>query len=240
MGHSPPPHSRYNSRGERLELVGQIASELAHSLNNSLNSMQLRLSLLRDETQGSELTNQVDNLSRIVADTASKISILQEFIARGVTQVETVDLRAVLETAARLLREEYASTRDEVRLMLEVPSTLPGVRGNHHDLVSLFVVLFHYLLDSYPAGHPTLVLAAKLGEQRVTVELRQHSSEPHTPSAKRAFDPFAAMAESPLAVSIIAMQGRIKQYGGSLAFADNIGKPPALMVELACQTALSK
>ncbi len=237
MGPSPPLHLRYNTRKERLELVGQVASELAHSLNNSLNSMQLRLSLLREETQTPELTNQVDNLSRIVSETASKIGILQEFIARGITPVEPVDLCPVLEAAAGTIRDAYSSTRDDIPVRLELPSRLPAVRGVHHDLIALFLVLFYYLVSSDPAGQPALMVMAKPGPERVTIELVQRSTSSRAAVLKRAFDPFAALAESPLAVSLIAMQSRIKQYGGSISFTERSDGYPGLLVDLVCASA---
>lgn len=235
MGHSPPQHARYASRKERLELVGQIANELAHSLNNSLNAMQLRLSLLREETQNPELTNHVDNLSRIVSDTAARIGVLQEFIARGITPVERVNMREVLELAAELIHQANTTT-DETRVMLELPSDLPEVRGTRSDLVSMFVVLIRYLLESHPLGQSGIMITGKQNGERVLIELIRRSPEPRNSMSKRVFDPFAALAESPLAVSLLAMQNLLKQFGGSISIADRQNQRSALMVELACAT----
>ncbi len=236
MRHSPPQDTRYISRKERLALVGQIANELAHSLNNSLNAMQLRLSLLREEMHNPELTNHVDNLSRIVSDTAARIGVLQEFIARGITPVEGVNVREVLEAAAELIHQTNTRTTDETRVMLKLPSDLPEVRGARSDLVSMFVVLIRYLLESHPSSQSGIMIIGKQNGERVIIELIQHSPEPLTSTSKRVFDPFAALADSPLAVSLLAMQNLLKQFGGSVSIADRQDHRSALTVELACAT----
>jgi hypothetical protein len=139
----------------------------------------------------------------------------------------------VLELAAELIHQANTIT-DETRVMLELPSDLPEVRGTRSDLVSMFVVLIRYLLESHPRGQSGIMIIGKKNGERVLIELIRRSPEPRNSMSKQVFDPFAALAESPLAVSLLAMQNLLKQFGGSISIADRQDQRSALMIELAC------
>jgi PAS domain S-box-containing protein len=68
---------------ERLTAVGELASGIAHDLNNSLNAMRLNVELLRAEQKmPADYGNRLDLLSCIVTDANSTIGRLQDFARR--------------------------------------------------------------------------------------------------------------------------------------------------------------
>jgi PAS domain S-box-containing protein len=100
---------------ERLKAVGELASGIAHDLNNSLNALRLRVELLsNDSTLLSSHNDALQLISRIVRDAASTIGRLQDFARRGQPRpVENVDLNAIIGQSVEIAK----STLEERNLL---------------------------------------------------------------------------------------------------------------------------
>ncbi|HTP29473.1 MAG TPA: response regulator [Anaeromyxobacteraceae bacterium] len=68
----------------RRQGLGQLASAVAHEMNNALHAMALRLGLLRDRVQGNEGLADVSALSRMLLETAERVSRLEQETGRAV------------------------------------------------------------------------------------------------------------------------------------------------------------
>jgi PAS domain S-box-containing protein len=76
-------HNREAKIEEHLGALDELASSIAHDLNNSLNALRLNIELLRvEEKVQDDRGNRLDLLSRIVTDAHSKIGRLQDFARR--------------------------------------------------------------------------------------------------------------------------------------------------------------
>src|SRR5262249_26269780 len=62
---------------ERLRSIGEVASGIAHDLNNTLNAMALRLELIKADSSCVAQSDNVDAIGRIVRDCAARIGRLQ-------------------------------------------------------------------------------------------------------------------------------------------------------------------
>src|SRR5258708_6051075 len=83
-------------RQERMRAIGELASGVAHDLNNTLHAMSLRLSLIEQSpvcraAQGENISA----LSRIISDAALVVGRLQDFARqRQERPLESVDVAA--------------------------------------------------------------------------------------------------------------------------------------------------
>lgn len=141
-------HTRLLHRS-RAQAMGELASGAAHALNNQLNTMHLRLRLLR-ENPGPE---QVEGLERAVNDTAKLVAWLQQFSSqRPAGPVESVDLDALVREAIALVRPEARRTGEGGIRLAVTAGTPPRIRGNPSELREVLVSLLLYVRDQLAAG----------------------------------------------------------------------------------------
>src|SRR5712692_8348612 len=68
-------------RSERLRSIGELASGIAHDINNSLNAMLLGIELLRAEKgQHANQSRRVERLRRVMKDAAARVTRLQDVV----------------------------------------------------------------------------------------------------------------------------------------------------------------
>jgi PAS domain S-box-containing protein len=91
---------------ERLKAVGELASGMAHDLNNSLNVLRLRMELLSNDQ--SLLERHGDSLQlihRVVQDASSTIGRLQDFARRRHDRpIESVDLNSIIDASVEIAK----------------------------------------------------------------------------------------------------------------------------------------
>lgn len=133
----------------RAQAMGELASGAAHALNNLLNSMHLRLRLLREKA-GPE---QTEALGRSVNDIAALVARLQQFAGqRPAGPAQACSLDAAIREALALVRPEGLRTGEgllHLRVDLRAP---PPARANPSELREVLVSLLLEARDALAAG----------------------------------------------------------------------------------------
>ena len=151
----------------RVSMMGQLASGLAHEINQPL------ASILRN-AEAAELFLQhpspdLDEIRAILSDIRSDderaghvIDRMRGLLKRQTLDTERLDVGALVGDVAALVRVD-AATR-QVKLDVDVPADLPHVRG---DRVQIQQVLLNLILNGMDALHGT-----RLEDRRVDVTAR--------------------------------------------------------------------
>ena len=79
---------------ERLRVVGELASGVAHEINNVLHAMALRLAALRGRVEDPEGEAGLGALTRMVSEAAARVSRLQDVAGRSRSTAAPPDQRA--------------------------------------------------------------------------------------------------------------------------------------------------
>jgi GAF domain-containing protein/anti-sigma regulatory factor (Ser/Thr protein kinase) len=173
-------------RIEKMRLLGELASEVAHDFNNALTSVlgnsQL---LLLDETD----PLRVETLSAIEAaarDSAAMIKRLQEF---GRTQqepyTEVVDVNGIVRDAVTMTQTLW---REPMRANIRLEATLP-VRGSVTELRRVLMNLIVNALDAMPDGGVLAIITEDVDDAvRISVSDTGVGMTPEITA--RVFDPF--------------------------------------------------
>lgn len=202
-------------RLEKMRLLGELASEVAHDFNNALTSVlgnsQL---LLLDETD----PLRVETLSAIEAaarDSAAMIKRLQEF---GRTQqepyTEIVDINSIVRDAVTMTQTRWRElTRSNIRL----EATLP-IRGSVTELRRVLMNLIVNAIDAMPDGGTLAIITENLSDAvRISVI---DTGMGMTPEVKaRVFDPFFTTKAAGLGTGLgLAICHQIVvRHGGTIA-----------------------
>jgi two-component system NtrC family sensor kinase len=114
------------ARGEKLASVGQLASGIAHELNNPLTGVLTFSSLLRQKMpDGSQDAEDIDLVIRETKRCAGIIKRLLDFARDKPPEKKFSDLNRVIEDTVRIV-EQQARVRD-IEIALDLDRTLPPI-----------------------------------------------------------------------------------------------------------------
>jgi signal transduction histidine kinase/ActR/RegA family two-component response regulator len=143
-------------RLDRLQTIGEVASGVAHDLNNALNVMRLRLALLGREGIDERLRRgHLDAFARIVDDAAVRVARMHELSGKRGDDFESVDLAQVIAEAVGLARTdlEHSEAADGRRFHLVARTGESSkVIANSAELRHVFVNLLLNARDAMPEG----------------------------------------------------------------------------------------
>jgi PAS domain S-box-containing protein len=176
-------------RADRLALVGQLASGLAHEIGTPLNVIAGNAELLRQELLAQGLP--APELETIVAQ-ADRISRLMERLlafARAKAQPQApLALSTVLAPALHLLEPRFR--REAITVLVDVPADLPDVLGVADQLEQVFLNVLVNAWHAMPAGGTVTIRAGTTAAGQVQVTVQDTGSGIAPEALTRAFEPF--------------------------------------------------
>jgi signal transduction histidine kinase/CheY-like chemotaxis protein len=206
---------------ERLRAIGELASGVAHDLNNTLHAMSLRLSLVEQSAAcQAEQGDNIRALSRIITDAALVVGRLQDFARqRHDRPLESVDVRAVVAEAIDIVRtgiEGQSSLEGTpIRIQTELPD-LPPVPGLASDLRHVVVNLLLNARDAMPRGGMIRMVADQQGKRVVLKVLDDGNGIPGEDLAK-IFDPFfTTKGKRGTGLGLSMARGVLARLGGDI------------------------
>ncbi len=182
-------------RQERIRLVGQVASGIAHDLNNALNIMRLRLAVLSlDKNLASKHSAQLDVIERAIGDAAQTVARVRDLgVKRAHHRGESANLFDVIVQAIDLARTSIAGTPaldgTDIQIESNLPSSLPYVDANESELRQVFLNLILNANDAIN-GKGIISIDAIAGQDSVTVTVADDGSGIPEEHLARIFDPF--------------------------------------------------
>ena len=178
----------------RLRALGELASGMAHDLNNTLGALSLRVEMLANDpnsrrTQGAN----IDAIQRICTDAAARVRRLQDFGRRRHDHpLEIIDIAQVAREAIELARPEIdrSAQLDGIPLTIECDvGDLPAVRGDATDLRHVFINLLLNARDAMPRGGRIEIHARRKGH-RIHIDVADEGTGIPEAQLSRIFDPF--------------------------------------------------
>jgi two-component system NtrC family sensor kinase len=159
---------------EKKHAVANLVRGVSHDVNNALGSVlplvqQILADIRADRLQTSVLA---DDLSQIEESlqTCRRIFGGMLSLARGVSQGTThANVRRALDSTLAILRDSIE--RQKIRLVLELPESLPTIRASQGDLEQLFLNLATNARDAMPEGGALSVCARRV-EDLLEVTIR--------------------------------------------------------------------
>jgi PAS domain S-box-containing protein len=177
---------------ERLRILGQMASGVAHDLNNTLAHVLGNLQLLLDSVQQPAQRVLLERVQQAALDGAETVRRLHTFARTRETPAERVDLSAIVVEVAELTRPSWQAATQQsgvpVDLVVDV-APVPPVLGNAAEIREVLVNLVQNALDALPQGGSVRMRTeAHEGEVIVTVADTGTGMPPRV--RHRIFDPF--------------------------------------------------
>jgi PAS domain S-box-containing protein len=212
---------------ERLKAVGELASGIAHDLNNSLNALRLRIELLfADPSLLTPHRESLQLISRIVRDAAGTIGRLQDFARRRHDRAaESVNLNVIIgqsvDVAKSTLEEKNFLLGKSIRIEVDVPA-LPLVLGEAVELRQVFLNLLLNAQDAMPAGGAIRITGCREGEA-IVIRVEDEGQGIPPEYLNRIFDPFfSTKGERGTGLGLSIAYAAMARIGGTISAANRL------------------
>jgi signal transduction histidine kinase len=223
-------------QAEKLAAIGQLASGVAHELNNPLSGI---IGLAQVMLEGDGLTGQQkEDLETIHAQSQRCRYIIQNLLAfsrRNKSDREPVDVGVLLNATLRLV--QYDFTTSGIKMLVDIKEAMTPVSGNASQLEQVFLNLITNARQSMEdSGGGTLKVNAHQSGGMILVSVSDTGPGIAPDIISRIFDPFFTTKPvgkgTGLGLSI--SHGIVEQHGGGLSVKSEPGQGATFTVELPC------
>jgi PAS domain S-box-containing protein len=221
------------ARSQQLRVLGEMASGIAHDLNQSLALISGYGELARDALSApapaiAEIQNMLDVAVRAAQDGARTLRQLLAFARAHETEpVETVDLAALLREVAELTAPRWRTASETGHgICLEVDAPGDGellVQGSRSALREALTNLIFNAVDALGDGG-TIRLRAAPAADRILVEVSDTGPGIPPELQARIFEPFfTTKGEHGTGLGLAQVSGVVARHGGELSLESTPG-----------------
>lgn len=206
---------------ERNRSMGELASALAHELNQPLSAVTNYVNACRQEltNYGLEIPREVDRLmDSAVSESlraANLVRRLRNFIDLGQISPELIDLHAVIRQGVDLAL--FATPEDQCEVKFEFE---PGLKKFLADPVQIGQVILNLVRNSLTAMHGaerrTLSIATSYGDQMVRVSTKDTGSGISAKVLPTLFEPFHNSTTSGMGIGLSLCRSIVEAHGGKI------------------------
>ena len=222
---------------ERLRALGQMASGIAHDINNAVSPVALYTDiLLETEPNLSEQTRRyLETTQRAIEDVAHTVSRMREFYRQQEPQsiLARVDLSALGNQVLDLTRARWSDMPQErgvmIQLNIELPDGLSPVAGVESEIREALTNLVFNAVDAMPDGG-TLTLRTRAittpGKTKyVAVEVSDSGIGMNEETRRRCLEPFfTTKGERGTGLGLAMVYGIVQRHHGEIEIDSAPGK----------------
>jgi PAS domain S-box-containing protein len=219
---------------ERLRALGQIASGIAHDINNALSPAALYTQSMLNHDAGLSARSR-ENLAviqRAIDDVSRTVQRMRAFyLPRGLElTLAPVDLNEVLMHVIDLTRARWSNMAQERGIVVQVESDLapdlPRILGAENEVRDALTNLLLNAVDALPEGG-TITLSTRLDprDNDVIVEVRDNGVGMSETTRSRCLEPFfTTKGERGTGLGLPMVFGMVQRHGGELEIDSALGR----------------
>ena len=215
---------------ERLRALGQMASGIAHDINNALSPVSLYTdSLLETEPMSRRARGYLETIRRAIEDVSHTLARMREFYRQREPQLQLtpVDMNTLVQEVLDLTRVRWSDMRLRegitIRPQVELAPALPVIMGIGSELREALTNLVFNAVDAMPEGG-TLTLRTRLidaGEAAeyasVVIEVVDTGAGMDEDTRRRCLEPFfTTKGERGTGLGLAMVFGTVKRHGAAL------------------------
>lgn len=227
-------------RSERLRVIGEVSSGVAHEFNNLLTAILARVQLMGLACDDREQQSHLALIEKATLDAAGVVKRLQSFSRQQRTRdFVLVSVGELCQDAVEFLRPLWGTRRRHGRPSIHVRVSAPPrllVKGSPTELREILTNLVKNALEAMTEQGGVIQVSARMDAGRVEVAV--HDDGPGIPPdvLPHVFDPFfTTKGEGGTGLGLCLSQRIAEQHGGELTIrsAPGLGTTAVLRLPLA-------
>lgn len=224
---------RRRERSERLALIGQLASGVAHEVKNPLSIALLQLDFLSRESSAKD---RVESVQRALDRVAQILGDLKDF-SRALpadAQLEAVTAEDVIRETLRLADVRLKGL---ARVETNMGSPLPKVRAQPRQLSQVLLNLLINAADAIESERQKddafIRIAAKAHDGKVRISVEDNGPGIPEHVRERLFEPFfTTKADKGTGLGLALSREYVERFGGNIAAEERPGGGARFVIDL--------
>lgn len=217
----------------RLATLGSFAAAIAHDIRTPLTSVQLNVQMLARKSLLTEKDREsfdiaLDELRRL----DQHVSELLDFAKPLQLQTTAVDLRQVIDEAARRLQPLLAERR--LTLEPEHAPTLPLVTADPQRLRQVLMNLIDNAADASPPHGAIRIRTRRANDGRVALDVHDHGKGIAPEHLPNIFEPFFTTRADGTGLGLAIVQKVVRAHAGEIEVRSRAGEGTTFTVWLPC------
>ena len=234
---------------ERLRALGQMASGIAHDINNAISPVSLYTeSLLEREPNLSERArNYLTTIQRAIDDVARTVARMREFYREREAQLtlERVNVNRAVQQVVELTRPRWGDLPQQrgamVDLRAELAEPLPDIMGAEHEIRDALTNLIFNAVDAMPNGGTltlrTMSTQDSAGTGWVYIEVSDTGIGMDEDTRRRCLEPFyTTKGERGTGLGLAMVYGMVQRHSADLEIESVVGRGSTLRLKFPAHT----
>ena len=225
---------------ERLRALGQMASGIAHDINNAISPISLYTeSLLEREPGLSERTRScLTTIQTAIEDVAETVARMREFYRPREPEISLskVELNRLVEQVIELTRARWSDVPLQKGIMIRLESTLaddlPAIMGSEGEIRDALTNLIFNAVDAMPEGgtlkvrtRHRLAQPAEDIDAQVSVEVTDTGIGMSEETRRRCLEPFyTTKGERGTGLGLAMVYGMVQRHSAELEIDSAVGE----------------
>ncbi|MEJ0041768.1 MAG: ATP-binding protein [Rhizomicrobium sp.] len=213
---------------ERLSALGQMASGIAHDINNAISPLLLHTNALIEsgEAMSPRVRGYLDMVKRVTNDVAATVARMREFYRERepAAALEPVDLNEMAEQVIELTRARWSDTAQARGAFLTLHTALapglPPCAGIASEIREALVNLIFNAVDAMPEGGSITIATRSLGGDgpaRIVLEVSDSGVGMDEATRAKCLEPFfTTKGERGTGLGLAMVYGMVQRHGGRL------------------------
>jgi PAS domain S-box-containing protein len=236
---------------ERLRALGQMASGIAHDINNAISPVALYTEALleREPSLSPRGRSQLEVIQRAVDDIAQTVARMGEFYRLREPQLSLspVDLNKLVGHVIALTRARWSDMAQQrgaaIEVRTELAADLPPVAAVESQIRDALVNLVFNAVDAMPEGGPLTIrtgLAAGSHSQIVLLEVEDNGIGMDEDTRRRCLEPFfTTKGTRGTGLGLAMVYGVAQRHGANLEIESEPGKGTLMRMSFAIAPAMA-
>ncbi len=216
---------------ERMNAMGQMASGIAHDINNTLAPITLYTEALLESEQGlsDRAKRFLSTIQSAVGDIESTTMRLRAFYRKGdESEFRHVDVSELFDQVVSLTRPRWKDIPNQrgvvIRMETEIEDKLLPILANESEVREALINLIFNSVDAMPEGG-MITLKAEIREPYVILEVSDSGKGMTEEQKRKCLEPFyTTKGEKGTGLGLAAVFGVVKRHEGTLEIESLEGK----------------
>ncbi len=218
---------------ERLSALGQMASGIAHDINNAISPISLYSESLLNHEPGLSIAgrNRLVIIQRAIDDVAQTVARMREFYRpqEALQQRSNVQLNTLVRQVIDMTRARWNDQPQRKGIMIELETELdaglPDILGADYEIRDAITNLIFNAVDALPKGGTITLRTRSAAGAPVTLEVTDDGIGMNDATRQRCLEPFfTTKGKRGTGLGLAMVYGMAKRHGATLGVDSSPGK----------------